>query len=83
MEGCFWDPGFELNTVRDSGKRTFHGRQDLTATRKTGTNDVGFVCRKFGKLIVLAANANFKTRRAGSKASTLPFPFFRFSLFAS
>lgn len=53
--------------MRDSGKRTFHGRQDLTATRIAGTNDVGFVCRKFGKLIVLAANANFKPGERGVK----------------
>lgn len=53
--------------MRDSGKRTFHGRQDLTATRIAGTNDVGFVCRKFGKLIVPAAMRILKPGERGVK----------------
>ena len=34
LEQSSWDPGFDRNTVRDSGN--VNGKRDLTATQETG-----------------------------------------------
>ena len=71
VEGYSRDPGFDQNTVRDSGKRKYlDGIRDLTATREAGftkiwTGDAGFCCLSVGNSgnchdpkNVIAAKAN-------------------------
>ena len=54
LEGYSRDPGFDQNTVRDSGKRKYlDGIRDLTATREAGftkiwAGDAGFCCLSVG-----------------------------------
>jgi len=54
LEGYSRDPGFDQNTVRDSGKRKYlDGIRDLTATRETGFakilgREAGFCCLSVG-----------------------------------
>ena len=54
MEGYSRDPGFDQNTLRDSGnERYLDGIRDLTATREAGftkiwARDAGFCCRSVG-----------------------------------
>ena len=46
LEGYSRDPGFDQNTVRDSGKRKTSWR-DLTATREAGFTKFGYGMRDF------------------------------------
>ena len=75
LQGYSRDPGFDQNTVRDSGKRknilTGFGIRDLTATREAGFakilgREAGFCCLSVGN----SGNRHDPNKRYGGKSES-------------